>query len=127
MSVRADGRVARASVLRKTRRADILEVALSVFASNGYHQTRVSDIIQAAGIARGTFYLYFESKSAIFFGAPGRATPHSFAPASMAWSSAPMRLPSNGSWAPRSNDPPHGRQQPPARDHHYTRGRGARL
>ncbi len=37
-----------------------------MFAAKGYHGTRISDIIDAAGIARGTFYLYFESKSAIF-------------------------------------------------------------
>ncbi|MCB9601034.1 MAG: helix-turn-helix transcriptional regulator [Sandaracinus sp.] len=41
-------------------------MARSVFAEKGYHHTHVADIIEAAGIARGTFYLYFESKSAIF-------------------------------------------------------------
>ncbi len=61
-----DGRTRRAEEKRETRRAHILQTALEVFAENGYHQTRVSDIIEAAGIARGTFYLYFESKSAIF-------------------------------------------------------------
>ncbi len=61
-----DGRVLRATAQRENRRADILRVALSVFARKGYHHTRVSDIIQTAGVARGTFYLYFESKSAIF-------------------------------------------------------------
>lgn len=61
-----DGRTKRAEAQRETRRAHILQTALEVFARNGYHQTRVSDIIEAAGIARGTFYLYFESKSAIF-------------------------------------------------------------
>jgi len=61
-----DGRTARANKQRATRRADILDAALQVFGRKGYHQTHVSDIIQAAGIARGTFYLYFESKNAIF-------------------------------------------------------------
>lgn len=61
-----DGRTRRAEAQRETRRAHILQTSLEVFARNGYHQTRVSDIIEAAGIARGTFYLYFESKSAIF-------------------------------------------------------------
>ena len=48
------------------RRREILESAREVFASRGYHATSVSDIVAAAGIARGTFYLYFESKRAIF-------------------------------------------------------------
>jgi len=48
------------------RREQILKVAAQVFARKGYHATSVSDIIEAAGIARGTFYLYFESKRLIF-------------------------------------------------------------
>lgn len=53
-------------MLREARRRAILDAARKVFASSGYHATGVSDIIAAAGIARGTFYLYFESKRAIF-------------------------------------------------------------
>ena len=37
-----------------------------MFASRGYHATAVSDVQRAAGVARGTFYLYFESKHALF-------------------------------------------------------------
>ncbi|MBI2895215.1 MAG: TetR/AcrR family transcriptional regulator [Deltaproteobacteria bacterium] len=40
--------------------------ALRLFAERGYHHTQIADIIEAAGIARGTFYLYFDSKRAIF-------------------------------------------------------------
>lgn len=61
-----DGRSVRAAQLRSERRRELLDVALSVFAQRGYHQTRISDIIEAANVARGTFYLYFESKHAIF-------------------------------------------------------------
>ena len=61
-----DGRTKRARARRESRRQDILEAALRSFADKGYHGTHVSDIISAAGIARGTFYLYFEGKSAIF-------------------------------------------------------------
>lgn len=61
-----DGRSRRAEAARDRRRADVLDTALRVFAAKGFHQTRVSDIIEAAGVARGTFYLYFESKEAIF-------------------------------------------------------------
>ncbi len=61
-----DGRTKRANEQRESRRAAILRGALRVFGRKGYHQTHVADIIKAAGIARGTFYLYFEGKSAIF-------------------------------------------------------------
>lgn len=66
MSTEPDRRVQRAHLQRENRRAEILDTALQVFARKGYHQTRVSDVIEEAGIGRGTFYLYFESKSAIF-------------------------------------------------------------
>jgi len=61
-----DGRSARAHARRERRRAKILDAAVRVFSDLGYHQARVADIIEAASIARGTFYLYFESKNAIF-------------------------------------------------------------
>jgi AcrR family transcriptional regulator len=44
----------------------LLTAATEVFASKGYPATRVSDIVQQAGVAQGTFYLYFKSKQAIF-------------------------------------------------------------
>lgn len=43
-----------------------MRAAREVFAARGYHAAGVSDIIQKAGVARGTFYNYFESKRAIF-------------------------------------------------------------
>ncbi len=48
------------------RRESILAAARTVFAEKGYHQSSVADILAAADIARGTFYLYFDSKRAIF-------------------------------------------------------------
>jgi len=48
------------------RRAQILGEAARLFGAKGYHDTSVSDIIAAAGIARGTFYLYFNNKRGIF-------------------------------------------------------------
>ncbi len=44
----------------------MLTVARQVFSEKGYTATSIDDLIEAAGIARGTFYLYFESKRAIF-------------------------------------------------------------
>jgi AcrR family transcriptional regulator len=63
---REDGRVVRAQKQRESRRAAVLQAARRVFAQKGYHATSIDDLIEAAGIARGTFYLYFESKRAIF-------------------------------------------------------------
>ena len=48
------------------RREQILRVAAEVFAEKGYHQASVSDIVDGAGVARGTFYQYFGNKRAIF-------------------------------------------------------------
>src|SRR5271154_149480 len=48
------------------RRQQILNVARDVFAKRGYHAAKIDDIVAAAGVARGTFYLYFEDKRAIF-------------------------------------------------------------
>jgi len=48
------------------RRAQLLDASRQVFAERGYHRASVSDIITAAGVARGTFYNYFESKRAVF-------------------------------------------------------------
>ena len=61
-----DGRSLRAQSRREARRRQLLETALTVFAERGYHATAVSDLVRAAGVARGTFYLYFPSKHALF-------------------------------------------------------------
>lgn len=37
-----------------------------MFAEKGYHATSITDLLEVADIARGTFYLYFTSKRAIF-------------------------------------------------------------
>jgi AcrR family transcriptional regulator len=51
---------------RSARREQVLACAIGIFSRKGYHATTVSDIIDEAGVARGTFYLYFKSKRAIF-------------------------------------------------------------
>jgi len=48
------------------RKEQILAIAADIFAKKGYHETGVADIIEQAGIARGTFYLYFSSKRQVF-------------------------------------------------------------
>jgi len=51
---------------KERRRAQILQRARDVFARKGYHQAKIDDIVAAAGVARGTFYLYFQDKRSIF-------------------------------------------------------------
>jgi len=46
----------------KDKRDRILKAAVKVFAKNGFHATRVSEVAKAAGVADGTIYLYFKSK-----------------------------------------------------------------
>jgi len=53
-------------MLKRNRREEILKAAITLFSLKGYHDTSISDIIEKAGIARGTFYLYFENKRQIF-------------------------------------------------------------
>lgn len=48
------------------RRQQILAAARGLFQKRGYHLTTIDDIVAQAGVARGTFYLYFEDKRAIF-------------------------------------------------------------
>jgi AcrR family transcriptional regulator len=48
------------------RRAQILARARDVFAKRGYHAAKIEDIVAAAKVARGTFYLYFEDKRGVF-------------------------------------------------------------
>lgn len=53
-------------VNKDSKRSHILDCAKELFALNGYHNTSINDIIKKAGIARGTFYLYFDSKRTVF-------------------------------------------------------------
>jgi len=47
-------------------RARILEAAVTVFASKGYHDTKVDDIVSESQTSKGSFYFYFPSKQDIF-------------------------------------------------------------
>jgi AcrR family transcriptional regulator len=47
------------------RREQILSAARDVFRDKGYESATISDIVKRAGVAQGTFYLYFESKKGV--------------------------------------------------------------
>lgn len=51
-----------------TRTNQILDAAAAVFAEKGFHTTTTRDIAQRAGIAEGTIYTYFPTKTAILMG-----------------------------------------------------------
>ncbi len=49
------------------RRQALLDAARQVFSQKGYHPATVDDITRVAGVAKGTFYLYFSEKRAVFY------------------------------------------------------------
>ncbi|MBI9034912.1 MAG: TetR/AcrR family transcriptional regulator [Bacteroidales bacterium] len=48
--------------IREERRLHIMDVALELFANNGYHPTSISKIALSAKISKGLIYNYFDSK-----------------------------------------------------------------
>jgi AcrR family transcriptional regulator len=68
-SIREAGEPARAprwQRRRDARPAEILDAALAVFAEKGFAGTRLEQVAKRAGISKGTLYLYFDSKEALF-------------------------------------------------------------
>src|SRR5580704_4240762 len=56
-------------VLSEFRKSELLSAARTVFARRGFHEATIDDIAREAGVAKGTVYLYFESKHQIYLGA----------------------------------------------------------
>lgn len=53
-------------MVRAKRRQQVLDSAKEVFSRKGFHKASIADIVQKAGIARATFYLYFKNKRNLF-------------------------------------------------------------
>jgi AcrR family transcriptional regulator len=51
---------------KDAKRQHILDSAAKVFAIKGYHQTKVTDILDEANISTGSFYFYFNNKEELF-------------------------------------------------------------
>lgn len=51
---------------KAARPGEVLDAALDTFATKGFAATRMDDIAAAAGVSKGTLYLYYPSKEAIF-------------------------------------------------------------
>jgi len=69
----------KASVSRRPRRTrprwrrrpedrpeEILDAALELFGEQGFARTKLDDVARRAGVSKGTLYLYFDSKEALF-------------------------------------------------------------
>ncbi len=51
---------------REQRRRQLTDCARMLFSRQGYYATSVEDVIREAGVSRGTFYNYFDSKRVLF-------------------------------------------------------------
>lgn len=60
--------------LPEEKRRLIEEVAVDEFATHGFEAASISQIVSRAGIAKGSFYQYFEDKQDLFFHLLSRAT-----------------------------------------------------
>jgi AcrR family transcriptional regulator len=50
------------------RRTQILDAATTVFAAKGFHSATIRQIAQQAGLADGTIYIYFKTKTDLLLG-----------------------------------------------------------
>ena len=72
-AVASPSRSRRHDALCALRREEIVEVAIKLFGRKGFEATRAEDIAIAAKIAKGTVYLYFKNKEAIYSAAVAQA------------------------------------------------------
>lgn len=47
---------------KKQKKDTLFTAAFDLFTSQGFNKTSISDIVKQAGVAKGTFYLYFKDK-----------------------------------------------------------------
>src|SRR5690242_1165593 len=50
----------------EARPEEILDAALAVFSESGFARAKLDDVARLAGVSKGTVYLYFDSKEALF-------------------------------------------------------------
>jgi AcrR family transcriptional regulator len=60
-----------AEAARAARREQIIAAGLACFARSGYHVATMADVAAQAGVSKGTPYLYFDSKQALFLALHG--------------------------------------------------------
>jgi AcrR family transcriptional regulator len=47
---------------KREKKKKLFDAALELFTTKGFHDTSISNIVRKAGLAKGTFYLYFKDK-----------------------------------------------------------------
>mgnify|MGYP000653791358 CR=1 FL=1 len=52
----------------QSKKEQVIQAAINLFSEQGYHQTTVLEISEAADVAKGTVYWYFDSKQKLFWG-----------------------------------------------------------
>jgi AcrR family transcriptional regulator len=80
----------------ESQRGRILQAMVEAVAQRGYQETRVADVVEGAGVARKTFYDYFNDKEDCFLAAYDRVSARQFEAASSAFRENP-----DGPWAER--------------------------
>lgn len=53
--------------IKDSKKRNIVEAAIKVFAKNGYEKTTMEEVAEKAKIAKGTVFYYFKSKEQLFF------------------------------------------------------------
>ena len=61
-----DGGARRHTGQGEERKQQLLEAAADLFSAKGYANTRIIDICERAGVAKGLFYWYFETKDSLY-------------------------------------------------------------
>jgi len=59
---------------KELKKEEIINKSIEFFSNNGFTGTRIDDVTDALGIAKGTFYLYFKSKKELLIDCIGRLT-----------------------------------------------------
>src|SRR5438132_6255243 len=49
------------------KRRQIIATAANMFATQPFHKVRLDDVAAAAGVGKGTLYVYFQSKEDLYF------------------------------------------------------------
>ena len=49
---------------KKIKENSLLKTAFEFFTTKGFSKTSITDIVSKAGVAKGTFYLYFKKQKA---------------------------------------------------------------
>lgn len=66
LATESTGKTPRWQRRKEARPQEILDAALAVFAEKGFAAARLDQVARAAGVSKGTLYLYFDSKEALF-------------------------------------------------------------